>query len=296
MQDQLQDPQLSKKITPQTIKTKVGVVEYVEVGSGPAVIAIHGAMGGYDQSLILAQAIGAPGYRYLCLSRPGFLGTPFAAGKTPEAQGDLVAAFLDALELSQAGVMAISGGGPSAVQFGLRHPARCRGLVLVATVATPVQIPIPRSTKLMMVLARWPWFVNRYRRKAEQNLEAAAKRSIRDPAVLARTIQDQETWSLFSTLLLSTFDRMDRRLVGSKNDIEISRTATYPLEKLTVPVLIVHGTADRLAPFENARLYEQSVPNASLLVIEGGEHVAIFTHRKQIRETVSEFMTLHFAA
>jgi pimeloyl-ACP methyl ester carboxylesterase len=272
------------------------VVEYVEVGTGPTVVAIHGAMGGYDQSLILAKTIGRTGYRYLCPSRPGFLGTSFAAGKTPEAQGDLVAAFLDALEIPQAGVMAVSGGGPSAVQFGLRHPARCRGLVLVATVATPVPTPIPFSFKLTMLLARWPWFVNRYRRKAEQNLEAAAQRSIRDPQVLARTIQDLESWPLFSALLLSTFDRMGQRLAGSKNDIEISRTATYPLEKLTVPVLIVHGTADRLAPFENARLYEQHVPNASLLVIEGGEHVAIFTHRALVRERVGEFMTLHFSA
>lgn len=297
MQYDMQDPQLSKKLMPKTVQTKPGAVEYVEVGTGPAIVSLHGAMGGYDQSLILAQTIGAAGYRYLCLSRPGYLGTSLAAGASPEQQGDLIAALLEALGISKAGVMAVSGGGPCAIQFGLRHPELCKGIVLVATCATKVEARIPLSFKAMMYLARWPWFVNRYRRKAELNLESVAKRPIRDPDILAGTINDKNTWPLFSTMLLSTFDRMDQRLAGTRNDIEISRTTTYPLENLTAPVLIVHGTQDRLAPFEeNAKLYESRLPNASLLAIEGGEHVAIFTHRDLVREKVSEFMERHFSA
>ena len=60
-----QDPNLSKNLVPEIVKTRLGDVEYVEVGTGPVVISLHGAMGGYDQSLILAQAIGGAGYRYL---------------------------------------------------------------------------------------------------------------------------------------------------------------------------------------------------------------------------------------
>ncbi len=296
MQYEMRDPQLSKKLVPKTAKTRLGVVEYVDVGTGPAIVSLHGAMGGYDQSLILAQAIGDTDYRYLCLSRPGYLGTSLAEGRRPEQQGDLIAALLEALDISQAGVIAVSGGGPSAVQFGLRHPKLCRGLVLVATCATRVETEIPLSFKLMTYLARWPWFVNRYRRKAELNLEDVAKRSIRDPNTLSSTIKDKDTWPLFSTMLLSTFDRMEQRLAGTKNDIEISRTTTYPLENLTVPVLIVHGTQDRLVPFEvNAKMYESRVPNASLLAVEGGEHVAIFTHRSLVREKVGEFMKLYLS-
>jgi len=52
------DPQLSSKIKPERANTAIGVVEYAEIGDGPAVVAVHGAMGGYDQSLILAQTIG----------------------------------------------------------------------------------------------------------------------------------------------------------------------------------------------------------------------------------------------
>lgn len=64
--------------------------------------------------------------------------------------------------------------------------------------------------------------------KPEKDLEAVAKRSIRDPEILARTINDADTWPLFSAMLLSTFDRLEQRLDGTENDIEITRTATYP--------------------------------------------------------------------
>ena len=98
-------------------------------------------------------------------------------------------------------------------------------------------------------------------------------------------------------MLLSTFDRMGQRIKGTENDIEISRTTTYPLENLNVPVLIVHGTEDQLVPFEkNAKMYKTRAPNADLLSVEGGEHVAIFTHRNIVRPKVIEFMQRHFKA
>jgi pimeloyl-ACP methyl ester carboxylesterase len=74
-----------------------GLAVNVSFGEGPAVLALHGAMGGYDQGLILARTIGPPGYRFVSVSRPGYLGTPLCAGRTPEEQADLLAHLLDAL-------------------------------------------------------------------------------------------------------------------------------------------------------------------------------------------------------
>ena len=34
------DPQLSNKLIPKTAKTALGVVEYIEIGDGPVVVAI----------------------------------------------------------------------------------------------------------------------------------------------------------------------------------------------------------------------------------------------------------------
>jgi pimeloyl-ACP methyl ester carboxylesterase len=198
----LYDPQLSNKLVPTKAMTALGAVEYVEFGEGPIVVALHGVMGGWDQSLILAQTIGDVGYRYIAMTRPGYLGTPMSSGKSSEQQGDLIASLLDTLRVTKAGVMAVSGGGPAAVQFGLRHPARCAGLILASTCSDKVNTSVPFSFKLIKCLARWPWFANRFRKKAEQDLEAVAKRSIRNPEILARTINDADTWPLFATMVL----------------------------------------------------------------------------------------------
>lgn len=297
MEYDLYDPALVTKVVPQTVQTAQGLIEYVEVGDGPTVVTIHGAMGGYDQSLFLAQTIGEQGYRYLAISRPGYLGTPLRSGKSPAQQADLIAALLDTLGVENAGVLAVSGGGPSAIEFGLRHPDRCNGLVLVATIADKVENKIPFAFKLMKFLARWSWFSGYFRGKAAKGLVAVAGRSIRDPEILQRTVNDAETWPLFSTMMLSTYDRMGQRIAGTENDINITRTASYALEELRVPVLVVHGTDDQLANYEtNAPQYVRRVPHAELLTVEGGEHVTIFTHRNLVRARVTAFMQEHFCA
>lgn len=291
----LYDAGLVNKVVPQRAQTALGVIEYVDVGEGPVVVTIHGAMGGYDQSLFLAQTIGGPGYRYLAISRPGYLGTPISAGKSPAQQADLIAALLDTLGIATAGIMGVSGGGPSAVHFGLRHADRCNGLVLVSTCADKVDMPIPFAFNLMKFLARWQWFGDYFRRKAATDLVATARRSIGDEEILQRTVNDTETWPLFSTMMLSTYDQMGQRIVGTENDIRITRTESYPLEKLTVPVLVVHGTADRLVQYElHAKTYARRVPQVELLTVEGGEHVAIFTHRTLVRSKVMAFMAQQF--
>lgn len=290
MEYRFDDPKLAEKLQPQTVTTPLGEIEYAEFGSGPAVVALHGAMGGYDQSAILAQTVGGEGYRYIAVTRPGYLGTPLASGASPEHQADLIVALLDSLSIDRVGILAVSGGGPAALQFGIKHEDRCHGLVLCSTFADIDPMPIPFAFKLMTALARRPWFGRMLLKKASKDLTAIAKRSIRDPQILNRTVSDDTIWPLFSTMMLSTYRQMERRLDGTMNDINITRTQTYELEKLNRPVLVVHGTDDPLVNFErNTKAYESRLPDVRVLPVEGGEHVAIFTHHDLIRPKVREF-------
>jgi len=279
---------------PSVVRTRGGPVEYAEYGAGPAVLALHGAMGGYDQSVILARTIGEPGYRVVAVSRPGYLGTPISAGRTPEEQADRCADLLDVLRIDRTAVMAVSGGGPCALHFALRHPDRCWGLVLVSTCGGKIETRVPLAFHVMTLLARWPWLAGAMQRRAARDPEAAARRSISDPAVRARTLHDPEAGPLFTALLQSTADRMPLRLPGTENDIRITRTTAYPLEQIAVPTLVVHGTADNLVPFrEHGQALATRIPGAQLLAIEAGEHVAIFTHRAEVQGRVTQFLRQH---
>ncbi len=293
----LNNAELSQKVTPKIADTPLGVVEYADWGNGPPVVALHGAMGGYDQSLLLAQAIGDANYRFLALSRPGYLGTPIRSGKSAEAQGDLIAALLDTLRIPAAGVMTVSGGGPAAIHFGLRHPARCSGLILVSTCAGPVAsaASIPLSFKLTLALSRFSWFGRMLYRKAEKNVGTMAAKSVRDPKILSRTMDDPDAGHLFRAMMLGTFYRMGERIDGTRNDIDVTSGISYPLEELNVPTLVVHGTEDSMLPFEHhGKVFQNCIPKSELLAVEGGEHVTIFTHRKLVRPKTTAFMDRYF--
>lgn len=281
---------------PIVVATKYGNVEYAEYGQGPAVIALHGAMGGYDQSLLLARTIGAAGFRYIAVSRPGYLGTPLSSGKSPDQQADLCAALLDTLEIPSATIMAVSGGGPCALHFALRYRDRCQCMVLVSTCGDKVEQHIPLSFKFAQLLVRWPVAERTLTKKALANMDAAIERSIPSPAVRASVMQDPEIAPLFMELMVSTWTRPSQRMPGTENDIAITRTTTYPLEDVAVPTLVVHGVKDQMLPFErHGAALASRIPGAALLAVEGGGHVAMFTHRAIVKDRVAQFMH-HYAS
>lgn len=280
--------------SPTVLSTERGPIEYAEIGEGPAVLCLHGAMGGYEQGLILARTVGEPRYRFLAPSRPGYLRTPLSGQRSPAAQADLYAAMLDTLGVQRTAVMAVSGGGPSAIHFALRHPDRCWGLVLVSTVATTTPNRLPWSFTLMGLLARIPWVAAGMARKAMQDPESGARRSITDPVLFDRTRRDPESWRLFMELQASTMDRMAARMPGTRNDVALCRVQEFPFEQITTPALIVHGTKDPLVPIaQHGQASARRIPGAELVALEGGEHAAIFSHREEARSRVTAFLRRH---
>ena len=85
----------------------------------------------YDQALILGELFRKNGFTILAPSRPGYLGTPLLNAKTAEEQGDLMAAFLDALNIPEIIVIGASGGGPASYQLAQRHPKRVKALLVI---------------------------------------------------------------------------------------------------------------------------------------------------------------------
>ena len=115
----------------QIAPTPCGPIEYAVRGEGPPVLVVHGAGGGFDQGLELADSIARAGFRVIAVSRFGYLRTPLPANASAPAQADAHACLLDSLDLRQAAIVGVSAGGPSALQFALRFPDRTTALVLL---------------------------------------------------------------------------------------------------------------------------------------------------------------------
>ncbi len=115
----------------QTISTPFGHQEYAEQGKGDPVLVVHGASGGFDQALDMAGPLADHGFRLIAPSQFGYLGSASPADPTTAMQADAYVRLLDHLGVDKAVVVGISAGAWSSLEFAIRHPERCRALVLL---------------------------------------------------------------------------------------------------------------------------------------------------------------------
>jgi pimeloyl-ACP methyl ester carboxylesterase len=267
------------------VDTEAGPVEVASVGVGPAVLLLHGSPGGYDQLLPLARVLARHGYRGLALSRPGYLQTPLDVGRGPRAQADAMAALLDALEVDDAAVLGVSGGGPAALQLALRHPARVRALVLVAAVAVRER-PI-RAEEIRHFGPAWnlgalaaseiPWLGFRLL-GAEGELLAALRRDHEAREALHY---------LFGSLIVD-----DRRSSGYRNDVLAfsGDELDDPLTSIRAPTLVLRGSEDTSVPAVHAERVLREVQGAELRTLEGAGHALFVSHHHWLEEQILEFL------
>jgi pimeloyl-ACP methyl ester carboxylesterase len=57
------------------------------------------------------------------------------------------------------------------------------------------------------------------------------------------------------------------------------------------PVLIVHGTSDRVAPVDVARQMHALIPGSRLVLIDGGHLAPVLTRHERLVAEVSAFLT-----
>jgi len=112
---------------------RFGDIEYTEWGNGPPMILSHPLFGGFDAEPGLAETYIGAGPRFIAPSRFGYLGSSLLPRATPAVQADAYALLLDSLGIDRVAVFGYSVGGPSAMQFALRHADRTSNLNLMAS-------------------------------------------------------------------------------------------------------------------------------------------------------------------
>ena len=62
------------------------------------------------------------------------------------------------------------------------------------------------------------------------------------------------------------------------------------LDKIDVPMLVIHGDADRILPFPNTGKRLPDLIDCELVVIEGGPHAIAWTHADQVNDALLQFV------
>ncbi len=274
------------------IDTPCGPIEYAVAGTGPPVLVVHGAGGGFDQGLDLVAELVAGGFRVIAPSRFGYLRTPLPKNASAGAQADAHAALLDALDIPRAAVVGASAGAPSAMQLVLRHPERVSALVLMVPAA---YVPQRRGTPSLHRPRAAVWAAQLLLRS--DFLFWAALRVA--PAMMTRAIlgtppkdvirASLEERARIAVTLQHVLPVSPRRL-GLLNDAAVvTHLPRYELEKIAVPTLIISVADDLYGTFDPARYSAEHMPNARFIGYPSGGHLAV-GHGQELAAAVAEFL------
>ena len=268
--------------------TTYGDIEYVSWGAGPAVLVIHGAGGGFDQGRLLAQTLGSEGFRWIAVSRFGYLGSDLPEDPSVPAQARAFKELLDQLQIETVHILAMSGGVPPALKFAELIPSRTGRMVLLSSAPfTPFgpdvnDRPIPTwmySALLGNDIVYWT-----LTRVARNTIEEAF-----DARAELRTdrIPEEEA---FVRDLVDTFLPASKRVKGVLNEAAaVDPSLTYRLDQIGGHVLVVHAADDRLNPFEIGETLAARISGSEFLGLETGGHL-LLGHHAELRERISKHL------
>jgi len=233
----------------------------------------------------------ARGYRLIVPSRFGYLRSTMPANLTTAMQADAYVQLLDHLGIDKVVVVGISAGAWSSMQFAIRHPGRCRALVLLVPAnylpaGTTIHGDAVVSAMVNSDFAAWavlklmpviPGGLTQTMLGTDQAVVLAA-----DPGEKARVRQ-----------ILEHLLPVSARLPGMKFDIETAAThEPFPIEKITCPVLTISAEDDRFGTASRAKFTAVNVPNGRVILFPTGGHALVGHYADALRESALFFQAV----
>ncbi len=81
------------------------------------------------------------------------------------------------------------------------------------------------------------------------------------------------------------------RREGMMNDMQqLTNIPIYPIEKISIPTLVIHAANDPIIPFESGEFSAQTIPNARFLRLADGGHFACIMHKEETVPIVQDFL------
>ncbi|RDI64913.1 alpha/beta fold hydrolase [Nocardia pseudobrasiliensis] len=256
---------------------------YEEYGTGPALVFLAGWSLNTEMWDPQVPFFVEQGYRCVLLDRRGHGRSDRpATGYDLDTRADDVAALLAHLGLTDATVIAHSGGGSEAVRYLSRHGQdRVSRLVLLAAA-------VPK----LLQSDDHPMGVPQFAVDAS----IAALRADRSKWMHDRA-QGYFATHLGNDVSAALIDTEIRRCLSTTHyaAVEIQKNIAYTdlraeLPGITIPVLLIHGHHDQSIPIEpTSRVAVNLFPNATLKELPTAGHGLYVTHAAEINQDILEF-------
>lgn len=260
-----------------------GAVEYAVEGEGRPMLVLHGGGGGYEMGLLIGRMLNSDGnFQIIAPSRPGARRTPLKIGRSFPEQTAIFAQLLDKLGIDDVIVVAVSAGGIPALQFAIDYPERCRALILISAVG-------PGINKVVSI-QKWVSFLE-FMMSSDFFMWAATKFGMASLFALeGNRPDDMHKDSYMIQIFNNAFPASDWKANVINEIRHIQAIDDMPLDDITAPTLLVHGNADRNAPYEVAKNTASHIRDSKLITIEGGTHMMLGSHEAEIRQDVLDFL------
>ncbi len=267
------------------LTTDKGDIEYAVRGEGTPVLLLHGAGGGYDQGLWLGKMSLGDGYKFISVSRFGYLRLPIPENASIKAQAALYKVLLDHLDLKRVTVVGGSAGGPSATQFANDYPERTSALILLSAVSmsrakgdkNPFYVNI---IHLIQQSDYAYWLISKFMRPMMFNLMGI-------PSQVYNGFNAEQ--KELAREMLDIMHPMSRRYKGTINDGKMMEHYDIPTDGLCAPTLIIHARDDALVSYEHAESAHKKIEQSRLVSFDTGGH-GMLSQMDKVRRYVEEFL------
>jgi 3-oxoadipate enol-lactonase len=271
------------------VQANVTIPNYTVQGRGEPLVLIMGLGGPKEAWGFQANAFKRH-YRVITFDNRGVGQT--AVGQqaiTVEVMADDTLALLDHLGIDSAHILGYSLGGLVAQEIAIRHPERVKKLILVSTVAIGAE-PDEISAGMAKRLGLEPAGSQRDVTSADLQklMRLVAERSFNRWAF--RTVMRFQL-TLMGFLLRHHPGRMKGGDgLAAQFMAAASANTLERLGSIQARTLVLTGAGDRLVDPEASRVLASRIPNAKLVMIEGGSHAFAIEMRRQFNRAVLEFL------
>jgi pimeloyl-ACP methyl ester carboxylesterase len=277
-------------------------IQYTTYGEGDyPILVLHGSPGGFDQGIWFAQTLAYANssntfvpvqeeieqlkskVTFILPSRPGYLNSSVSekSSQVIEYSNILRTFVLRVIEerklKDKVMVIGISGGGPHAASFARQNPDICDQLVMLSAISKPME-----ALRKMSPLTKkfQNWF---FRHDSFSNVLAFLLQRYGSLVPMLLPIPEEKKYlktvagaqERLVELLKAGTCFTSRRIDGWHNDVALFDSLdNVPMNDITVPTLVLHGTEDKNAPVDNA-YHSATVTNSQLKLFYGYGHLIL---------------------